>query len=129
MTMSEILFIVVSSFVFGYGFGYSLFDLIKSKYQKYEIDEFYLSCNKQNGTQRRISKKKLEEVKISDDCFFGEDLSYEQEFLNKVGEKIEKEIEGSEVSYFFSKRSMIVCFEISKINESIAKQLLVKSIE
>ena len=129
MTMSEILFIVVSSFVFGYGFGYSLFDLIKSKYQKYEIDEFYLYYNKQNGTQRRISKKKLEEVKISDDCFFGEDLSYEQEFLNKVGEKIEKEIEGSEVSYFFSKRSMIVCFEISKINESIAKQLLVKSIE
>ena len=129
MTMSEKMFIVVSSFVFGYGFGYSLFDLIKSKYQKYEIDEFYLSCNKQNGTQRRISKKKLEEVKINDDCFFGEDLSYEQEFLNKVGEKIEKEIEGSEVSYFFSKRSMIVCFEISKINESIAKQLLVKSIE
>ena len=128
MTMSEILFIVVSSFVFGYGFGYSLFDLIKSKYQKYEIEEFYLCYNKQNGTQRRISKKKLEEVKISDDCFFGEDLSYEQEFLNKVGEKIEKEIEGSEVPYFFSKRSMTVCFEISKMNKSIAKQLLVKSI-
>ena len=128
MTMSEILFIVVSSFVFGYGFGYSLFDLIKSKYQKYEIDEFYLCYNKQNDTQRRISKKKLEEVKISDDCFFGEDLSYEQEFLNKVGEKIEKEIEGSEVPYFFSKRSMTVCFEISKMNKSIAKQLLVKSI-
>ena len=128
MTMSEILFIVVSSFVFGYGFGYSLFDLIKSKYQKYEIDEFYLCYNKQNGTQRRISKKKLEEVKISDDCFFGEDLSYEQEFLNKVGEKIEKEIEGFEVPYFFSKSSMTVCFEISKMNKSIAKQLLVKSI-
>ena len=41
MTMSEILFIVVSSFVFGYGFGYSLFELIKSKNQKYKIDEFF----------------------------------------------------------------------------------------
>ena len=128
MTLSEKMFIVASSFVFGYGVGYSLFDLIKSKYQKYEIDKFYLCYNKPNGTQSRISKKKLEEVKINDDCFFGEDLSYEQEFLNKVGEKIEKEIEGFEVPYFFSKSSMTVCFEISKMNKSIAKQLLVKSI-
>ena len=41
MTMSEKMFIVVSSFVFGYGFGYSLFELIKSKNQKYKIDEFF----------------------------------------------------------------------------------------
>ena len=44
--------------------------------------------------------EKLKEVKINDDCFFSEDLSYEQEFLNKVKEKAQREIEDSEVFYF-----------------------------
>ena len=70
--------------------------------------------------------KQLEEVKINDDCFFGEDLSYEQNFLEKIEEKIEKEIPGSEISYFFKKRSMALCFEIPSMNEKNAKDLLLK---
>lgn len=70
--------------------------------------------------------EKLEEVKFNDDCFFSEHLSYEQEFLNKVKEKTQREIEDSDVSYFFNKRSMSIGFENLKTNESIAKQLLVK---
>ena len=31
--------------------------------------------------------KKLEQVKISNDCFFGDDLSYEEEFLVKNTKK------------------------------------------
>ena len=70
--------------------------------------------------------KQLEEVKINNDCFFGEDLSYEQNFLEKIEEKIEKEIPGSEISYFFRKRSMALCFKIPSMNEKIAKDLLLK---
>ena len=66
-----------------------------------------------NSIESRI--KQLEEVKINDDCFLGEDLSYEQNFLEKIEQKIEKEIPGSEISYFFRKRSVALCFEIPLI--------------
>ena len=75
-----------------------------------------------NSIESRI--KQLEEVKINDDCFLCEDLSYEQNFLEKIEQKIEKEIPGSEISYFFRKRSMALCFEIPSMNEKIAKKLL-----
>ena len=58
--------------------------------------------------------------------FFGEDLSYEQNFLEKKEEKIKQEITGSEISYFFRKRSMSLSFEIPLMNEKIAKDLLLK---
>ena len=53
-------------------------------------------------------------------------MSYEQNLLEKIEEKIEKEIPGSEISYFFRKRSMALCFEIPSMNEKIAKDLLLK---
>ena len=53
-------------------------------------------------------------------------MSYEQNFLEKIKEKIEKEIPGSEISYFFRKRSMALCFEIPSMDEKIAKDLLSK---
>ena len=53
-------------------------------------------------------------------------MSYEQNFLEKIKEKIEKEIPGSEISYFFQKRSMALCFEIPSMDEKIAKDLLSK---
>ena len=68
----------------------------------------------------------MEEIKISNDCFFGEDLSNEQNFLEKIEEKIDQEIPGSEISYFSRKRSMALCFEIPLVNENIAKDLLLK---
>ena len=77
-----------------------------------------------NSVESRI--KQLEEVKINDDCFLGEDLSYEQNFLEKIEQKIEKEIPGSEISYFFRKRSVALFFEIPSMNEKIANNLLLK---
>lgn len=65
-------------------------------------------------------------MKISDDCFYGKSISNEQEFLDQTLKKTEQEIQGSEISYFLSKRSMSLCFEMSKMNEKIAKDLLFK---
>ena len=71
--------------------------------------------------------KQLEEVKINDDCFLGKDLSDEKIFLEKIKEKIQKEILGSEIFYFFRKRSLALCFEIPSMDEKIAKDLLLNT--
>ena len=46
MVMSEKMFIIVSSFLFGYCVGYYLFESVKSKNWKYEIHNFFLSYKK-----------------------------------------------------------------------------------
>ena len=68
--------------------------------------------------------KKLEEIKISDDVFLGNDLSYEEKFINNLIEKIEKEIDNCEVSYFLNKKSMSICCESLTMTETIASKLL-----
>ena len=65
-------------------------------------------------------------MKINDDCFFGKYLSYEQNFLEKIKEKVEKEIPDSEISYSFRTRSLTIYFENEMMNEKIAKDLLFK---
>ena len=51
--------------------------------------------------------KKLDRIKINDDAFLGDDLTFEQKNLNKLIEKIEEEIENQnvegKVSYYFTK--------------------------
>ena len=68
--------------------------------------------------------KKLEEIKISDDVFLGNDLSNEKKNLNKVIENFEQKIDDCEVSYYVSKRSMSICCESLTMTETIAKKLL-----
>ena len=68
--------------------------------------------------------KKLEEIKISDDIFLGNDLSYDEKYLNSVIEYFEQKIDDCEVSYYVSKRSMSICSEILTMTETIARKLL-----
>ena len=68
--------------------------------------------------------KKLEEIKISDDVFLGNDLSYEEKFINNLIKKIEKEIDDCEVSYFLTKKSISICCESLTMTETIARKLL-----
>ena len=44
-----------------------------------------------------IKKKKLDIIKINEDVFLGNDLIFEQRFLNKLIEKIEQEIEQEKI--------------------------------
>ena len=39
-----------------------------------------------------VLTKKLEEIKIADDIFFGKDLSFEQKILNAIIEKLREEL-------------------------------------
>ena len=72
--------------------------------------------------------KKLDEIKINEDVFLGNDLTFEQRFLNKLIEKNEQEIEQEkiecEVSYYLHKKSMSICCKTSIMTETIARKLL-----
>ena len=124
MFMTERMFIIIGNFLFGYCLGYYSFDIFKYKNQKHEIDDFFSSYNKKYGMQHRILTKKMEEIKITDDIFLGNDLFYEENFLNNVIEKFGKEIKDCEVSFYLRKKSMSICCETLTMTETIAKKLL-----
>ena len=68
--------------------------------------------------------KKMQDVKIKNDILLGNDLSFEQKFLNHVVYKCSEEVENCEVSLYFSKKNMTICCEILIISETIVKSLL-----
>ena len=69
--------------------------------------------------------KKLEQIKIADDCYFGENLEHKHNFLNDLEEKNQEKFEDSECSNFFCKRTMSLCVEMNQeIAETKAKKLL-----
>ena len=43
--------------------------------------------------------------------FFGKNLSYEQNFVNAIIEKLDEELKDCEVSSYLNKKSMAICFE------------------
>ena len=55
--------------------------------------------------------EKVEEVKIADDIFLRNDLSYEENFLNCVIEKFRKELEDCKVSFYLHRKNMSICCE------------------
>ena len=55
--------------------------------------------------------KKMEEVKIADDVFLGNDLPDEENFLNFVIEKFGKELKDCEVSFYLHRKHMRICCE------------------
>ena len=69
--------------------------------------------------------KKIEQIKISDYCYSGENLNYECNFLHELEQKIEDKFDDSSCSNFFGKRTMSLCVEMKgKFNEVKIKKLL-----
>ena len=66
----------------------------------------------------------MQDIKIGDDIFLGNDLSYEKKFLNQVIENCGKEIKGCGVSFCLSKKSMGICCKTLVLTETIANKLL-----
>ena len=73
MSLSEGMFIFISSFVFGYCVGYYSYNFFKPKSVKDEIIDFILRCKIKHG----IVDEKIEQIKINDDCYSGENLEHE----------------------------------------------------
>ena len=68
--------------------------------------------------------KKMEEIKINDDIFLGNDLSYEENFLNSIIEKLGQEIKDCKVSFYLHRKSMSICCETTTMTDAIARKLL-----
>ena len=68
--------------------------------------------------------KKLEEIKIAKDNFLGNDLSFEQKFLDDVTEMLGKELKDCEVSTYLGKKVMEVCCKTLFLTEISGKKLL-----
>ena len=69
--------------------------------------------------------KKIEKIKISDDCYSGENLEHEYNFLHELEQKIEEKFDDSSCSNFFGKRTMSLCVEMKEeLNEEKMKKLL-----
>ena len=68
--------------------------------------------------------KKMEEIKITDDIFLGNYLSFEVNFLNKVIETFGQEVKDCEVSFYLHRKSMSICCETTTMTYAIARVLL-----
>ena len=66
----------------------------------------------------------MKDIKIGNDTFLGNDLSYEKKLLNQVIDDCVKEIKDCEVSFYLSKKSMSICCETLVMTETIANKLL-----
>ena len=73
--------------------------------------------------------EKMEEIKTTCDIFLGKDLSYEENFLNSVIEKIGKEIKDCEVSFYLHRKNMSICCETLTMTETIARKLQLKIVD
>ena len=67
---------------------------------------------------------KMDEVKIVDDIFLGNDLFYEENILNRIVEKFLKDLKDCEVSFYLHRKNMSICCETLTMKETIARKLL-----
>ena len=88
MSLSEDMFIFISSFVFGYCIGYYSYNFFKLKSLKDEIIDFILRYNIKHG----IVNKKIEQIKISDDCYSGEILNRNLIFYITLSKKLKENL-------------------------------------
>ena len=92
---------------------YYYFHLFQPKRPKDEIIDFILSHKK----KMESFTKGIEQIKINDEYYFGDNLSYELDFLNDTRKKIEEEIFDSKCSFYFGKRTMSMSVELKQITE------------
>ena len=59
MIMSVKMFVILGAFLFGYSFGYYLFEISKYKNNKDEIHQFFSCYNKQYGSSYRSNYEKI----------------------------------------------------------------------
>ena len=122
--MRERMFIIIGVFLCGYCLGYYSFDIFKYKNRKHQIRYLFQVITKNMACSIEFLTEKMEEVKIADHIFLGNDLSYEENFLNRVIEKFGKKLKDCQVSFYFHRKNMGICCEALTVTETIARKLL-----
>ena len=124
MFMAERMFIIIGAFLHGYCLGYYSFDISNIKIENMKLITLFQVAIKNMACSIEFLTKKMEEIKITDDIFLGNDLFYEENFLNSVIEKFGKEIKDCEVSFYLHRKNMSICCETLTMTETIARKLL-----
>ena len=124
LIISEKLCIFLAAFLFGYIFGYNLFEILKYRNKKDEIHEFFSSYKKNMAKAIDEITKSLKNISISKDNFLGNDFSIERNFCDAVSELLGKDLKDCEVSTFLGKKLMAICCETYVLNEITGKSLL-----
>ena len=67
----------------------------------------------------------LAKMNLSEECYFGEDLSYEITFLEDAEKRLEKEFNNIAAQFYYGKRIMTLSVELTKVPTlEIAKKLI-----
>ena len=116
MSLSQYMFIFISSFVFGYCVCYYSYNFFKPKSVKDEIIDFILRYNIKHG----IVNKKAEQIKISNGCY-SEKLEHEFNFLHNCG-KIWKKIKKLMIQTVVTFLAKIIWFFAWKSKRTLIKK-------
>ena len=57
MFVTQTMFTIIGVFLFGYCFGYYLFEILKYKNQKNDIDKFFSSYKQKYGAKKKYGAK------------------------------------------------------------------------
>ena len=114
MLMTERMFIIATVHL--------IFSNIKIKNMKFMT--FFEVIIKNMACCIEFLTEKMEEVKIADNIFLGNDLSYEENVLNRVIKEFGKELKDCEVSFYLYRKNMSICCETLTLTETIARKLL-----
>ena len=71
-----------------------------------------------------VLTERIQDIKINDYIFLGNDLAFEQKFLNEIVKVCHEKIKDCDVSFHLSKRSMHVCCEMLTLTTTNVRMLL-----
>ena len=80
MFMAERMFIIIGAFLYGYCLAYYSFDISNIKIENMKLITLFQVAIKNMACSIEFLTKKMEEIKITDDIFLGNGLSYEEIF-------------------------------------------------
>ena len=80
MFMAERMFIIIGAFLYGYCLGYYSFDISNIKIENMKLITLFQVAIRNMACSIEFLTKKMEEIKITDDIFLGNGLSYEEIF-------------------------------------------------
>ena len=82
--LPEKIFQLIGVFLYGYSFGYYIIEYLRYKNKKEEIEKFLSNYNKYYGSKYRGAFRRDEEMNLTNEMFYREDLCSEENFLKSL---------------------------------------------
>ena len=122
--VSQSMFMIVAAFFLVIVLAIACLKFLNIRIKKTILLNFFQVIIKNTAQSMELLTKEMQEIKSEDNILLGNDLSFEQKFLNDAVDKCSEESENCEVSFYFSKKSMNIFCETLIITKTIAEYLL-----